>query len=92
MYPNLKLQLWKCGIRQNRLAKMLEMDETALSRIVNGFREPSVELQNSIAALLQANAAWLFEPQPVSESGAEVGRPPDPDGQSTAKSVASTKS
>jgi|HubBroStandDraft_6_1064221.scaffolds.fasta_scaffold2066894_1 transcriptional regulator with XRE-family HTH domain len=93
MYPNLKLQLWKCGIRQNRLAKMLEMDETALSRIVNGFREPSVELQNSIAALLQANAAWLFEPQSVaSESGAEVGHPPDPDGHSSSKSVASTKS
>jgi transcriptional regulator with XRE-family HTH domain len=90
MYPNLKLQLWKCGIRQNRLAKMLEMDETALSRIVNGFREPSAELQNSIAALLQANAAWLFEPQPVvSEPGTEVGRLPDPNGHSSAKSVAS---
>jgi transcriptional regulator with XRE-family HTH domain len=91
MYPNLKLQLWKCGIRQNRLAKMLEMDETALSRIVNGFREPSVELQNSIAALLQANPAWLFEPQlAASEPGPEVGHQPDSDDHS-AKSVASTK-
>jgi transcriptional regulator with XRE-family HTH domain len=60
MYPNLKLQLWKSGIRQNRLAKMLDIDETALSRIVNGFREPSVALQASIAALLGCEAAWLF--------------------------------
>jgi DNA-binding XRE family transcriptional regulator len=60
MYPNLKLQLWKCGVRQNRLAKMLAVDESVLSRIVNGFREPSVELQNSIASLLQCDVAWLF--------------------------------
>src|SRR5690349_15397520 len=36
MYLNLKLQLWKTGIRQNRLARILEIDETALSKIVNG--------------------------------------------------------
>jgi transcriptional regulator with XRE-family HTH domain len=67
MYPNLKLQLWKCGIRQNRLAKMVEMDETALSRIVNGFREPSPELRASIAEVLRCDAAWLFEQQQASE-------------------------
>ena len=61
MYPNLKLQLWKSGLRQNRLAKMLNMDEATLSRIVNGFREPTVELQNNIAALLQCDSAWLFD-------------------------------
>ena len=61
MYPNLKLQLWKTGIRQNRLAQMLEMDETALSKIVNGFREPSVELRGKIAALLDSEELWLFE-------------------------------
>jgi transcriptional regulator with XRE-family HTH domain len=60
MYPNLKLQLWKCGLRQNRLAKMLGMDETALSRIVNGFRQPSLEVRNSIATLLGCDADWLF--------------------------------
>ena len=49
MYPNLKLQLWKSGLRQNRLAKMLGMDETALSRIVNGFRDPSMEVWINIA-------------------------------------------
>jgi transcriptional regulator with XRE-family HTH domain len=61
MYPNLKLQLWKLGIRQNRLARMLEMDETVLSKIVNGFRAPSVELRLKIAELLQCDEPWLFE-------------------------------
>jgi transcriptional regulator with XRE-family HTH domain len=61
MYPNLKLQLWKAGIRQNRLAQMLAMDETTLSRIVNGFRTPSEELKHSIAALLDCESAWLFQ-------------------------------
>ena len=61
MYPNLKLQLWKTGIRQNRLAKMLEMDETVLSKIVNGFRDPNPELRGRIATLLQCDPHWLFE-------------------------------
>ena len=61
MYPNLKLQLWKTGIRQNRLAQMLELDETVLSKIVNGFRAPSVELRLKIALLLQCDEPWLFE-------------------------------
>jgi transcriptional regulator with XRE-family HTH domain len=60
MYPNLKLQLWKTGIRQNRLAQMLGMDEAALSKIVNGYREPGAALRNSIANLLQSDEAWLF--------------------------------
>jgi transcriptional regulator with XRE-family HTH domain len=61
MYPNLKLQLWKTGIRQNRLAKILGVDETILSKIVNGFREPSPQLRQRIAALLQTDVDWLFE-------------------------------
>jgi transcriptional regulator with XRE-family HTH domain len=61
MYPNLKMQLWTSGIRQNRLAKMLEIDETILSRIVNGFRQPSQEMRARIAALLQSDAEWLFQ-------------------------------
>jgi transcriptional regulator with XRE-family HTH domain len=61
MYSNLKLQIWKTGIHQNRLAKMLQMDETILSRIVNGYREPSAELRGNIARLLSCDEAWLFE-------------------------------
>jgi transcriptional regulator with XRE-family HTH domain len=63
VYPNLKLQLWKTGIRQNRLARLLGVDETVLSRIVNGFREPNVDLQVRIAEVLQCDPKWLFEAQ-----------------------------
>ncbi len=61
MYTNLKLQLWKAGIRQNRLANMLGLDESMLSKIVNGFREPSPTLRAKIAGLLQSDEDWLFE-------------------------------
>jgi transcriptional regulator with XRE-family HTH domain len=61
MYPNLKLQLWRSGIRQNRLAQMLGMDESMLSRIINGFREPNPQVKSKIANLLQSDEAWLFE-------------------------------
>jgi transcriptional regulator with XRE-family HTH domain len=61
VYPNLKLQLWRTGIRQNRLAQLLEIDQTLLSRIVNGFRTPDCELRARIAALLQSDEEWLFE-------------------------------
>lgn len=64
MYPNLKFQLWRSGTRQNRLAKMLQMDETVLSKIINGFREPSSELRARVAELLHCDADWLFEPTP----------------------------
>jgi transcriptional regulator with XRE-family HTH domain len=62
MYPNLKLQLFRTGIRQNRLAQMLGMDATMLSKIINGFREPPQPVRTKIAALLQSDAEWLFQP------------------------------
>jgi transcriptional regulator with XRE-family HTH domain len=62
MYPNLKLELWKSGIRQNRLALMLGIDATMLSRIVNGFRQPSPQMRTKIAQLLERDEKWLFEP------------------------------
>jgi transcriptional regulator with XRE-family HTH domain len=64
MYPNLKLQMWRSGIRQNRLARTLQMDETILSRIVNGFRQPCPEMKAKIAAALNCDSEWLFEPVP----------------------------
>ena len=76
MYSNLKLQIWKTGTHQNRLAKMLQIDETTLSRIVNGYREPSIELREKIAALLHCDQAWLFEftePPSTSEVISSVG-------------------
>jgi transcriptional regulator with XRE-family HTH domain len=61
MYPNLKLELWRQGIRQNRLAKLLGMDEALLSRLVNGFRNPDPETRARIAELLHSNEQWLFD-------------------------------
>jgi transcriptional regulator with XRE-family HTH domain len=61
MYPNLKLQMWRSGIRQNQLARTLHMDETTLSRIVNGFRQPCPETKVKIAAALNCDLEWLFE-------------------------------
>jgi transcriptional regulator with XRE-family HTH domain len=75
MYPNLKLQLWKTGIRQNRLARMLRIDETMLSRIINGFREPSPELKAKIAGVLTCDARWLFERMDTGDSGGIVACP-----------------
>jgi transcriptional regulator with XRE-family HTH domain len=61
VYPNLKLQMWRVGMRQNRLAQMLGMDETLLSRVVNGFRAASPELRGRIAGMLGCDEGWLFE-------------------------------
>jgi transcriptional regulator with XRE-family HTH domain len=60
MYPNLKLELWRSGIRQNRLAQLLGVDESVLSRIMNGFREPNQQIRSKIAELLQRDEQWLF--------------------------------
>lgn len=60
MYPNLRVELWKAGIRQNKLAKMLAMDETLVSRIVNGYRQPSPEFRKRLSVLLNSDEAWLF--------------------------------
>lgn len=65
MYPNLKLQLWKCGIRQNRLAQLIGIHETLLSKIVNGFREPDAEVRARIAAVLKSEEGWLFAAEHV---------------------------
>ena len=61
MYPNLKLQIWRTGIRQNRLAKLMGIDEALLSKIVNGFRHPNPAVRAQIASLLHSDEAWLFE-------------------------------
>jgi len=60
IYPNLKMQLWRAGIRQNRLAQLVGIHETLLSKIINGFRPPDAEVRSRIAAALQSDEAWLF--------------------------------
>lgn len=60
MYANLKLHIWRSGIHQNRLARELNIDETVLSRIINGYRRPSPQMRSRIAQYLQVDEAWLF--------------------------------
>jgi transcriptional regulator with XRE-family HTH domain len=70
MYPNLKMQIWRSGIRQNRLAQMVGIHETLLSRILNGFRQPDAEVRAKIAAALKSDEAWLFAVEDGAGNGA----------------------
>jgi transcriptional regulator with XRE-family HTH domain len=67
IYPNLKLRIYTTGIRQNRLARMLSIDEAHLSRIVNGFREPNGDIREQIATILQSDPEWLFHRMQISD-------------------------
>jgi len=60
IYPNLKLRMYTTGIRQNRLARMLGIHEASLSRIMNGFREPTGDVRTNLAEILQSDPDWLF--------------------------------
>jgi transcriptional regulator with XRE-family HTH domain len=62
MYPNLKLQIFKLGIRQNQIAKDLKLCESQLSKIIHGYREPSEGERRLLAGYLNVDEAWLFEP------------------------------
>jgi len=61
MYPNLKLQLFRNAVRQNFLARELGIDESILSKIIHGYREPSKEQRQSLAGYLGVEESWLFE-------------------------------
>ncbi|HKV62612.1 MAG TPA: helix-turn-helix transcriptional regulator [Candidatus Acidoferrum sp.] len=61
MYPNLKLQLFRSAVRQNFLARELGMDESILSKIIHGYREPSPEQRQRLSVYLGVEEAWLFE-------------------------------
>jgi transcriptional regulator with XRE-family HTH domain len=60
MYTNLKLLLWRSRIHQNRMAQAMQIDEAVLSRIINGFREPTADQRRKIAQYLEADEGWLF--------------------------------
>lgn len=67
IYPNLKLRMYTTGIRQNRLARMLGIHEASLSRIMNGFREPTGDIRIHLAEILQSDPEWLFLKMQVSD-------------------------
>jgi transcriptional regulator with XRE-family HTH domain len=61
MYPNLKLQMWRAGVRQNRLAQEIGIHESVLSRMLNGFRTPTPAIRAKIATVLKCEENWLFD-------------------------------
>jgi len=80
MFLNLKLSILQAGIRQNRLAQVVNIDEAVLSRIINGFREPSYAQRKTIADFLQKDEKWLFEKyvMPGISQGSGNGSPSKP--------------
>jgi transcriptional regulator with XRE-family HTH domain len=61
IYPNLKLRMYTTRMRQNRLAKLVGINEAYLSRIINGVRVPRQQKRQEIAKVLGCDADWLFE-------------------------------
>jgi transcriptional regulator with XRE-family HTH domain len=61
MYPNLKLQLFRSSVRQNFLARAVGIDESVLSKIIHGYREPSKGQRQLLANYLGVEESWLFE-------------------------------
>jgi len=61
MYPNLKLAIFKRGLRQNYLAREVGIHEVALSKIIHGVREASPAQRSRLCAYLNAEESWLFE-------------------------------
>ena len=61
MYPNLKLQIFKLGLHQNHIARALGIDESVLSKVIHGYREPSLQQRRQLAGFLKVEEKWLFE-------------------------------
>ena len=61
MYPNLKIAMWKAGVRQRVLAQQLNLNETVVSKVMNGTRKPSPRMRATIAEFFQVDPEWLFE-------------------------------
>ncbi len=73
IYPNLKLRVYTTGMRQNRLAKLVGIDEAYLSRIINGVRVPGKQMQEQIAQVLGCDPEWLFQQTTVQSPGDMAG-------------------
>lgn len=61
MYPNLKIAIFKKRLQQNRLSKIVGINEAILSKIIHGYREPSESQKKILAAYLEVDESWLFE-------------------------------
>jgi transcriptional regulator with XRE-family HTH domain len=78
MYPNLKLQLFRSSVRQNFLAREVGIDESILSKIIHGYREPSKEQRQLLANYLGVEESWLFEKFEIASPARAVGNHSSP--------------
>lgn len=60
MNYNLKVALHKEGLAQHVAARAIGVNETRLSRIVNGRLVPSVQEKRALARLLKTSEQTLF--------------------------------
>jgi len=61
MYPNLKLAIFKKGMQQNQVSKILGINEANLSKIIRGYREPSLSQRRMLANYLNLDETSLLE-------------------------------
>ena len=78
MYPNLKLQLFRSSVRQNFLARAVGIDESILSKIIHGYREPSKGQRQLLANYLGVEESWLFEKFEVASPARSAGNHASP--------------
>jgi len=60
MYPNLKLAMSRKGLQQNRVPRILGINEANLSKIIHRHRKPSEAQRRLLANELMADEGWLF--------------------------------
>jgi transcriptional regulator with XRE-family HTH domain len=78
MYPNLKLQLFRSSVRQNFLARAVGIDESILSKIIHGYREPSKQQRQLLASYLGVEETWLFEKFEIASPARSAGNHASP--------------
>jgi transcriptional regulator with XRE-family HTH domain len=61
MNYNLKFTIIKSGKNQILIARQAEIQESRLSKIVNGYVEPTVEEKKRIAKVLECTVEFLFD-------------------------------
>jgi transcriptional regulator with XRE-family HTH domain len=76
-------------MRQNRLAKMLGIDEAYLSRIINGYREPSGSVRESLAEILHSDPEWLFHKMQINDQISFSDRPQQSESSTNSASASS---
>jgi len=61
VYTKLKREVWGSRIHQDRPARELKIDETVLSKIINGYRTLSPSVREVLAEYFGREESRLFE-------------------------------